>query len=232
MLAVALMLATKSWFGRFLGLAGAGLGCVAMAMTYSRASWIGLVVAAAVFVLLWNRKLIPAGIVVAFVAAGMLPETVLHRIKTIGDMSDTSTSSRFPVYEAALNFIRLHPIQGAGLGTDAVRSAVEDLRLFRGEDVFIHCHNIYLQVWFETGIAGLLTFVGGILWTCKQGARAIVSCVSRTRLAVVGCVSALAGSMVCGLADYLWNYPRVMLIFWFVCALGLAATRLAGREEG
>ena len=39
------------------------------------------------------------------------------------------------------------------------------------------------------------------------------------------------GTMLCGMADYIWNYPRVMLIFWFVCALALAGIRLAAREE-
>ena len=38
--------------------------------------------------------------------------------------------------------------------------------------------------------------------------------------------SALCGAMVCGLADYLWNYPRVMCIFWFVFAIALAGTKL------
>ena len=41
----------------------------------------------------------------------------------------------------------------------------------------------------------------------------------------------LLGGLLCGMADYLWNYPRVMLIFWFVCALALAGTRLAAREQ-
>ena len=41
----------------------------------------------------------------------------------------------------------------------------------------------------------------------------------------------LLGCLLCGMADYLWNYPRVMLIFWFVCAIVLAGVRLAAREE-
>ena len=50
-------------------------------------------------------------------------------------------------------------------------------------------------------------------------------------MAVIGGVSALLGGLLCGMADYLWNYPRVMLIFWFVCALALAGIRLAGQEK-
>lgn len=40
--AVAYLLCTKSWLGRLLGLLSVGTGCMAMAMTYSRASWVGL----------------------------------------------------------------------------------------------------------------------------------------------------------------------------------------------
>ena len=40
--AIAYMLCSKGWLGRFLGFFSAAVGCVAMAMTYSRASWVGL----------------------------------------------------------------------------------------------------------------------------------------------------------------------------------------------
>lgn len=231
--AVAYLLCTKSWLGRLLGLLSVGTGCMAMAMTYSRASWVGLALAAVVFVILWNSKLIPLGIVVALVGLALLPDTVFHRILTIFNTSDTSTSSRFPLYRAAAAFLQQRPVLGAGLGSDAVRQSISDLNLFHGKDHFVHCHNIYLQVWCETGLVGLISFVGGILWTAKQGAKAVFhkQCDLVVRMAVVGGVSALLGGLLCGMADYLWNYPRVMLIFWFVCALALAGIRLAGQEN-
>ena len=109
---------------------------------------------------------------------------------------------------------------GAGLGSDAVRQAIGDLNLFHGKDHFVHCHNIYLQVWCETGLVGVISFVGGILWTFKKGCRAVAraTCDPVVRMTILGRAAALMGTMVCGLADYIWNYPRVMLIFWFVCA--------------
>lgn len=231
-LAVGYLLCTRSWMGRLVGLLAIGAGAASMAMTYSRATWLGLVLAAVVFVLLWNRKLIPAGIVVGLLGLALLPDTVFHRIMTIFNASDTSTTSRFPLYQAAGEFLKLHPLTGAGLGTDAVRAAVKDMNLFHGKDLFVHCHNIYLQIWCEMGIVGLIAFVGGILWSVKEGARAVLKgrCSQPVRLAVIGGVSALMGALLCGMADYLWNYPRVMLIFWFVCGILLAAVRLAGRE--
>lgn len=231
--AIALMLCSSGWMGRFLGFFAAALGCVALIMTYSRAGWLGLAFAAVVFVLLWNRKLIPVGIVLVIVALPLLPQTVMNRILTIFNFSDSSTSSRFPLYYAAGEFLTRRPILGAGLGSDAVRSAIGDLHLFHGEDHFVHCHNMYLQVWCETGLLGLVTFLGSVLWTIKQGAKAVckATCDPQVRMAIIGAAAALAGTMLCGMADYIWNYPRVMLIFWFVCAIALAGIRLAARDE-
>ena len=67
----------------------------------------------------------------------------------------------------------------------------------------------------------------------KKGAKAVLraTCDPSVRLLIIGGASALMGSMLCGMADYIWNYPRVMLVFWFVCAIVVAGIRLAGREE-
>ena len=124
--------------GRYIVQSQVGTGGMAMAMTYSRASWVGLALAAVVFVILWNSKLIPLGIVVALVGLALLPDTVFHRILTIFNTSDTSTSSRFPLYRAAAAFLQQRPVLGAGLGSDAVRQSISDLNLFHGKDHFVH----------------------------------------------------------------------------------------------
>ena len=38
-----------------------------------------------------------------------------------------------------------------------------------------------------------------------------------------------AGVLLDCMADYLWNYPRVMVIFWFVFAILLSGIKLARR---
>jgi len=232
-LAVGLMFAAKSWKGRLLGFVGAGMGSVALIMTYSRAGWLGLASAALLFVFLWNRKILPGLIILALVALPFLPDTVQGRILTIFNFSDTSTSSRFPLYEAATRLLRERPLQGAGLGSDAVRAAVADLNLYSGKSPFVHSHNIYLQVWAETGIFGLLSLLGTVGWAILRGGRTVLRGLggSSARMLIIGSVSALLGIMVCGVADFIWHYPRVMLIFWFVFAMAAAAIRVAMQEE-
>lgn len=232
-LAVALMLGSRGWGGRFLGAFSAGLGVVSIGMTYSRASWVGLLVAALCFVFFWNRKILPAVLFLGLAAVPLLPDTIFNRILTIFNPKDTSTSSRFPLYSAALRLLRARPLLGAGLGTDAVRQAVKDLNLYHGVAPFVHAHDIYLQIWSETGLLGILSFVGAMGWNIKQAVRAALSdaCPASVRLTAIGGASALAGILVCGIADYIWNYPRVMVIFWFLVAVTLSAVRLSRRAE-
>ena len=230
--AVGYMLSCPGWLGRFLGFFSAAAGLMTLLMTYSRANWVGLLVAVFLFLLLWKPKLVPVALVVAAVGVSFLPETILNRALSIFNTSDTAISSRFPVYQAAIDYIRLHPIVGCGLGVEALREAVADLQLFKGYDRFVHCHNIYLQVWCEMGIVALIAFVGGIVWSVKTGIRAMAKAGIQCRMAIIGASAGVLGVMVSGMADFPWSYPRVMLVFWFVCALILAAARLALREQG
>lgn len=232
-LAIALLFSAKGWGARFLGLLGAGMGTVAILMTYSRASWVGLAVAAVLFVFLWKKKILPAVILLGLAAIPFLPDTIFNRILTIFNFSDTSTSSRFPLYEAAGRLLQSSPIQGAGLGSDAVRQAVSDMNFYHGKSPFVHCHNVYLQTWAETGLLGLLSLLGTVGWAIKRGAMTVSRRLgsSSARFMIIGSVSALLGIMVCGMADFIWHYPRVMLIFWFVFAVAAASMRVAVLED-
>lgn len=206
-------------------------GTAALGMTYSRASWVGFAVSLVVLIFLWKPKLIPAFIIVCALAIPLLPTSIFHRILTITNTSDTSTASRIPLYEAALSTIRRSPITGAGLGTAAVQAFIADNNLYHAKAPFVHAHDIYLQVWVETGLLGIVSFVGAMLFNIKNAARTVRHCSdSAARTITCAGAAALCGTMVCGLADYLWNYPRVMSIFWFLFALTIAGTKLCHAE--
>ena len=180
-----------------------------------------------VFVFLWKPKLIPGFAVLCVLCIPFLPDTIWNRILTITNFNDSSTASRIPLYEAALEVIKKSPVTGAGLGTAATQAYISDFNLYHGEAPFVHAHNFYLQVWIEAGLLGIIGFVGGMLWNIKRAAHAVRHCDdSAARTITCAAASALCGAMVCGLADYLWNYPRVMCIFWFVFAMAIAGAKL------
>ena len=160
----------------------------------------------------------------------VLPDTIFNRILTIFNLEDSSTSSRFPLYAAALEMIKTRPIRGAGLGTDAVRQAIDDMNLYHGTAPFVHAHNLYLQIWLETGLLGVLSYVAAMICGLKSAAKACkLHCPHEVRLITIGAAAAVAGVLVDCLADYLWNYPRVMVIFWFLFAILLSGVKLARR---
>lgn len=230
-LLAALFFCAKRWWLR---LAAGGvfvLGAAALGMTYSRASWIGIACAAVVFVFLWKPRLIPAFAVVCILCVPLLPSSIWNRILSIGNTADSSTASRKYLYEAGLGVIRTSPVTGAGLGIDAVQAFIKEHHLYHGKFDFVHSHNIYLQVWAETGLLGFLGFFSSMLWNIKNAARQVRRCPdSAARTITAAAAAALCGAMVAGLADYLWNYPRVMSVFWFVFALSLSGVKVCRQE--
>lgn len=232
-LVIALILCSKHLYSKLIAGGIVAVGVAAAGMTYSRASWIGLACAMAVMVFLWKPRLIPLCAVLCVLCIPLLPTTIWNRILTIGNFSDSSTLNRLPTLRAAVEVIASRPIRGVGLGTAVPKAFIADWNLYHADFPYVHSHNFYLEVWLQTGIVGVVSFVSAMLWNIKQAARTVRHCApSAARTITCAAASALCGAMVCGLADYLWNYPRVMVIFWFVFAVSLAGAKLCRLEAG
>lgn len=227
-LAAGLMVGARRHLSRLAAAATLALGILAIGMTYSRSSWIGLVLEAGLFVILWKPKLIPPLIAAALLCLPLLPDTIMNRILTIGQAGqDSSVTSRFPLYQAGFRLIRTYPLTGVGLGTDAVREYIIDNNVYYSMIYYSHLHDVFLQVWAEAGLPAIFGFVGAVLWGLKSMVRVQNGPGSRTvKLLTAACFAAVTGSLLIGVVDYIWAYPRVMCIFWFVFALGLAGVRL------
>lgn len=230
-LGLALLLCSKHMISKLAAALACGLGVMALGMTYCRSAWIGIACAMVVMIFLWKPKLLPLFFALCVLAVPFLPSSIWHRILTIFDSSDSSTNSRFALFRAGVDVIVRRPLSGAGLGTAAVQRYVKLLNFYHARTPFVHSHNTYLQIWAELGVLGVTGFVGGMLWGVKRAAHAVRHCADGTaRTITAAACAALCGALVCGLADYLWNYPRVMCIFWFVFALALGGVKLCGES--
>ena len=230
-LTLALILCSKRVLSKLLASAAFCLGAAALGMTYCRAAWIGIACAMVVMIFLWKPKLLPVFFLLCALAVPFLPGSIWNRMLTIVNSADSSTSSRFPLFKAGLDVIVRRPLSGAGLGTAAVQRYVKLLNLYHARTPFVHSHNVYIQVWAELGVLGFVGFVGSMLWGIKRAAHAVRHHGdSAARTITCAACAALGGAMVCGLADYLWNYPRVMCIFWFVFAVALGGAKLCGEN--
>lgn len=229
----AMFLNCKNKWGKLCFAGGFCLALVAMLMTYSRSGWISLAVAVFVFVLLTNWRAIPVLILLALVALPFLPQSIINRILTIGNMEDSSTSYRFQIYEAFFRMLKDRWLIGTGLGSDAVYEVIRTYPTMSNGYFPLHAHNNYIQMWAELGIGGAFAFIAMWFGNIKQGIKTVTRrrCNRETRNILIAGVSAMCGLAVMSIAEYTWYYPRVMFTFWVVFAITAVAVKIGKQEE-
>ena len=130
-------------------------------LTWSRGAWLALIAAALVFLFMWHRRsvwLVLAGIASIPLLPAILPASITQRILSIGNMADSSTSYRVYIWRAAVHMIRDHFLGGIGIGEGAW-FRVYPAYAYQGIEVAPHSHNLFLQIWLECGIVGILIFL-------------------------------------------------------------------------
>ncbi|MGI6029193.1 MAG: O-antigen ligase family protein [Candidatus Heteroscillospira sp.] len=208
-----------------------GLSCLALLMTYSRGGWLSLAVGMAVLVLVLGPRWVPLCMVACVCAVPFLPDSILNRLLTIFNSGDSSIYTRAYIYSAMGRLISNHPLFGVGLGAAAVRHAVYAENVYEAKALFIHGHNIYLQIWGEMGVFALIAFLGTMAFAVRGGLQLRSEEDGIVRAVGVGVACGLCASLFFGITDYAWSYPRVMVLFWFVFALIPAARRVRNIQE-
>ena len=170
------------------------LGASAFVLTFSRAGWVGMAVALAVFALLYRRGRggapIAAAIAVAVVVILALDFNAHH------DPSENFT--RPSIWASALQMTALFPLTGVG-PFDFARL----YQLFRtpgGELLAFHAHSVVLSVAAETGLVGLAALLFG-WWRFIVELRARLRPDATHGVVALGIAAGLAGTWVQGLID-------------------------------
>lgn len=237
------------------------LGCmgVCLLMTWSRGAWLGLIAAALLFLFIWHRRavwLIFAGIASIPILPYILPASIIGRFTSIGNLGDSSTSYRMYIWRASCEMIRDYGWTGIGIGEGAW-GKVYPMYAYLGVETAPHSHNLFMQIWIETGIGGLLIFVAVLflllqsvftlyrrLYTARE-----VNCPgtmrdtagdstaernrqdarnrSQIRIFTASLVCGIFAVLVQGMTDYAWYNYRVYLMFWLIVGLTSASVRSA-----
>ncbi|MDZ7372429.1 MAG: O-antigen ligase family protein [candidate division KSB1 bacterium] len=125
-------------------------------LTYSRTGFLvlGVAVLGTLFYRRgWGKALV---VVVVALAVGLLaPQAFWQRMATI--VTDREGSSRIFLYAAAIRMIKASPLWGVGYG--GFQHLVNQYYPLPTGTVSGSPHNIYLDVWAETGILALLVFL-------------------------------------------------------------------------
>mgnify|MGYP002575011307 FL=1 len=198
--------------------------------TWSRGAWLGLILAMFLLLLMLSRKSLVfylVGIFASPFAIMVMPENILHRFTSIGNLADSSTSYRVNIWRGTLRMLKDCFFTGIGSGIDLFPLVYPEYAL-NGVSTAPHSHNLYLQIAVEMGVFGLLLFLAIVFLAAKICFHTLNKHkMDQMRWIVAGLACGLVAVLVQGLTDYIWYNYRVFLVFWLLLGLLAAAGRLS-----
>ncbi len=208
----------RHWVALFLG-----LDVLALYLTYSRSSLLGLLVGIVVIGLLRYRRWLLYGALGVVLLLFLPPAQtyVAHLVEGLM-LQDQATLMRLGEYKDALALISRYPWFGVGFGGSP------------DADLYVGVSSLYLLMAEIMGVIGVAAFFGVMIgffislwraWRLQPG--------PRLEAVLLGVGAAVAGVLVSGILDhYLFNlvYPHMSVMLWTYIGLGVAAALLANQQ--
>lgn len=182
-------------------------------LTFSRGSWIGLI--SALFLMLFiSRKFkevvsILSIFILLLITMPIIKERLAFIFKIGGD------ADRFIVWKSAFSMIKENPFLGKGIGTfmDYFSKRVPNLAVQ-------YAHNCFLQIWVETGIFSLLSFLAFVISLLSKGVAAFKK---NNNYILLGILCGIFGFLVHSFFDTNFYSLQLSALFWSIAGI-LAAT--------
>jgi O-antigen ligase len=225
MLAAALQLtqlfAPRPCMPRWVLLPGGAATVLAMLLTHSRGSWVGLALALLAVATVRFRRiwlaLIPAALAIALLPAG---RALYARVLSGFAAQDKAAAMRLDEYRNALAIIDRHPLLGIGFGGPPAI------------DLAPGVSSIYLTLAETMGLVALALFLALLAWLLGRSVRALLRAddpVLQSRLA--GLSTAVLAALIAGLFDHYFAstaFPHMVALFWLCCGLLYQASQVPG----
>ncbi len=125
---------------------------------------------------------------------------------------------RFKVWQAAFAMIKDHPILGQGIGT-----FMDNFRKYMPNLIIQYAHNCFLQIWAETGIFSLLSFLGFLVLLFSEWIKAFNK---NHNFLILGLLCGIFGFLVHSFFDTDLYSLQLSMLFWFTVGFTTAAAKL------
>lgn len=202
---------------------------LALVLTSSRGGWIGFAFSALVFILLIEKRLLLTLIPISLGGLFLLPDSIINRIMSIGNLADSSNAYRITMWEITLDIIRDNWMAGVGFGHLPFKQTFETY--IRTMPTF-HAHNTYLETAAEMGIPGLVAFILFLFVLFKYGIKELIKQDDKyIRVMGAGILSGLAGVLFHGLVENILYLPRIIFTFWIMVSLVLTLIRIRNKQN-
>lgn len=192
------------------------IGSAGLLLSLSRAGWLGLGAALAVYLIFAADKKIRIAIGIAAMVLVILIASVpnLRWRFTLPFYGEKSAVSRLSLWQTGWKGISEAPITGLGLTGFAKnwQRLNTDAGLTESHNF---PHNIFLDFWIETGLLGLFSFVGLVFIFIKNGLK------NRSNLFKLGTALFLIALIFQGLVDNPYFKNDLAMIFWIILSLSI-----------
>lgn len=220
----------KSLVTKFISFGIFSVMILCLLLTYSRGCYIGILLAVGVFLVLWDKRFIWFAFIGLLLLPLVMPESIINRFTSIGNLEDSSTSYRVNIWLGTINMLKDYWICGTGPGIDAFNQVYP---LYSYNTIAApHSHNLFLQLMCDAGIIGVGTFIA-ILYkffrtTCSYLS---VETDKESRVFIIASIAAIIGFAVQSMFDYTFYNYKVVLIFWMTLAFGIVTTKLSAMKN-
>lgn len=193
---------------------------ICILLTYSRGGWLGLFLAMLIFAIFVDRKLLSLYVMGGIGLIIVNPKSIITRLSTIVSLEDSSNAYRIPLWKASIHMIRDFWLNGIGLGIDAFR-AIYPQYMMQGI-VAAHSHNVFLQLFVEAGLFGLIGFIAFVLNSIRMNFIAFVKGMDiKIRRIGISVIASILGLLLHGLVDYVFFSNRIIMMFWVLISIGM-----------
>ncbi len=180
-------------------------GIICLILTFSRTSWVSVIMALIVAAL-FNKKYLRYAIIISiaiFAADALLG---IGRTNPVKSVEDSSFLYRLEVWKASVEIIKDNFISGIGFGTlfkhIAHYSSVVSTKVE-------HSHNLYIQIFTETGVMGFSIFLMMLFNILKNFKSVLSEDSSKTWITAF---AVFVMTMIHGLVDSVPLTPQVLMI--------------------
>ena len=178
----------------------------------------------------WKYLIVILAVTVTCVVG--LPSLRQRVSSVIRPYSDPSLSDRLRLAEDAFRLGVDHPILGVGYGRGRLKNALRSRyqgTLSENSPIW-HTHNVYLELFAETGLMGLGAFLGLIISTLWRLFHSALTRSAPQRLAGISIAASWTAAAVAGLGDIPFYHHEPRVFFFTLFALAYLYCRGADRE--
>jgi O-antigen ligase len=186
------------------------LGSVGVLLTLSRGAWLGLALAIFVGVIAYGRKrylgLLLAGAICGLILVAVVPN-LRYRV-ILPFRGEKSSVARISLWGTGRKMVRDNPVLGKGL--EGFDRNWYDYNNDPNLEHYNFPHNIILNFWVDTGLLGVISFLGLLVYGIWRGLQ------KRNKTYILGLALFLIALTAHGLIDTPYLKNDLALTFWLI----------------